>query len=99
MGLRAKRRSQFHQPKFYIMEKVQRLKQALLFIPFFLFTHTCFSQFTQQWVARYNSPANGTDVAYDIAIDLNGNVYVTGSSRVSETNTDYTTTKYNASGN
>ena len=71
----------------------------MLFTSFFLFSYTCFSQVNQQWVARYNGSINGTDMAYDLAVDPTGNVYVTGSSRVSETNTDYTTTKYDASGN
>jgi len=81
------------------MNKVQLLKQCLLFASFFLFACTCFSQVSQQWVARYNGAANGTDIAYHLALDPTGNVYVTGSSRVSETNTDYTTAKYDASGN
>jgi hypothetical protein len=48
----------------------------------------------QQWVARYNGPADGGDVAYGVAVDNSGNVYVTGSSAGMGTNSDYATVKY-----
>jgi uncharacterized delta-60 repeat protein len=52
----------------------------------------------QLWVKRYNGPGNGDDGASDIAIDLSGNVYVTGYSYGSGTETDYATIKYSADG-
>ncbi|MBS4015885.1 MAG: SBBP repeat-containing protein [Candidatus Latescibacteria bacterium] len=52
----------------------------------------------EQWVARYNGPANTGDAAYAITLDNNGNVYVTGTSIGSGTSNDYTTIKYNSSG-
>ncbi len=52
----------------------------------------------QQWVARYNGPGNLTDKAYDITLDEDGNIYVTGISRGFNTNDDYATVKYNTDG-
>jgi uncharacterized delta-60 repeat protein len=52
----------------------------------------------QQWVARYNSPINGDDNAEEIAVDAEGNVYVTGLSYGNGTYGDCATIKYNSSG-
>ena len=48
----------------------------------------------QQWVARYNGPANSYDMADAIAVDTAGNVYVTGAGGLDE----YATIKYNSAG-
>jgi uncharacterized delta-60 repeat protein len=52
----------------------------------------------QQWVARYNGPANGWDRAAAITRDSAGNVYVTGQSLGLGTDYDYATIKYNSAG-
>jgi hypothetical protein len=51
---------------------------------------------TEEWVVRYDGP--DSDFARAIAIDGSGNVYVTGESYDLETDYDYVTIKYNASG-
>ena len=49
----------------------------------------------EQWVASYNGPLDGYDYAYDIAVDTDGNVYVTGESYGYGQYRDYATVKYN----
>ena len=51
------------------------------------------------WVARYNGPGNGTDVAVEIALDAARNVYVAGRSDGAGTDSDYATIKYDTNGN
>jgi len=51
------------------------------------------------WVARYNGPGNHHDYARAITIDGTDNVYVTGESKNSEGDLDYTTIKYDLNGN
>jgi hypothetical protein len=50
------------------------------------------------WVSRYNGPGNSDDNANAIAVDGSLNIYVTGSSKVGDTDWDYATIKYNSSG-
>jgi len=54
----------------------------------------------QQWAAIYNGPGNSSDLAFGLALDNAGNVYVTGSDqkKANEYNADYLTVKYNSSG-
>ena len=52
----------------------------------------------EQWLVRYNGAANGNDNTTALAIDGDGNIYVTGMSEGIGTDRDYATVKYNASG-
>lgn len=57
------------------------------------------SEGSEQWVARYNGPANDEDNACMIAVDDFENVYVTGTSYDPNTSKDYATVKYDQNGN
>src|SRR5262252_8382532 len=51
------------------------------------------------WSRRYDGPAHGEDIARALAIDAQGNVYVTGESLSDETSMDFATIKYDPDGN
>ena len=49
------------------------------------------------WVSRYDGPANGVDLAHDLAVSPDGSrVYATGESRGSVSGLDYATVAYDA---
>jgi len=48
----------------------------------------------QLWVARYDGPGSGEDLARTLAVDLAGNVYVSGFSQGDQSLDDYATLKY-----
>ena len=59
---------------------------------------------TEEWVARYNDSTGAGDreIAHDIAVDGNGNVYVTGETESAPgplVDYDYATVKYDVNGN
>jgi uncharacterized delta-60 repeat protein len=51
----------------------------------------------RQWVASYDGPGGDVDIAYSLAVDISGNVYVAGNSDAI-LNTDFATVKYNPAG-
>jgi len=53
----------------------------------------------QQWTRAFNGTANGYDKANAIALDRNGNIYITGSSNNGGSVFDYATLKYDNAGN
>ena len=48
----------------------------------------------QQWVETYNSPANSTDTGFEIGLDAQANIYVSGSRTGADANLDYLLIKY-----
>lgn len=50
------------------------------------------------WAKTYNGPANGEDRAVSMAVDEDGNTYVTGYSLSNSTGYDYATVKYDNAG-
>ena len=52
----------------------------------------------EEWVRTYNSPINSFDSAFQITVDTDANVYVTGQSLQPGTAADYATIKYNPAG-
>ncbi len=50
------------------------------------------------WTNRYNGPGNGSDYPVALAMDGNGNVFVTGASRAVVGYYDYATIKYSSAG-
>lgn len=57
-----------------------------------------YSQVSTQWRSVYNGNANDTDVVSSMTVDSQGNVYVTGFSKGSNTGKDIATIKYNSYG-
>ncbi|HIE06037.1 MAG TPA: hypothetical protein EYP58_04475 [bacterium (Candidatus Stahlbacteria)] len=53
---------------------------------------------TQEWVRRYDGPASKVDGGMAIAVDNDGNVYVTGRSANTPSTFECTTIKYDSSG-
>ena len=80
------------------MNSVKKLILTSISIATLVAASTSHSQVTQEWVQTYNGPGNGIDVAFSIAVDNAGNVYITGNSPGETSANDITTIKYNSAG-
>lgn len=72
--------------------------KAFLTLILFLAASSVLAQPVEEWVARYNGPADGEDWANALFLDASGNVYVTGKSLGSDSGHDYLTIKYDSEG-
>ena len=53
---------------------------------------------SQQWLRKYNGVGNGNDQVFDMKLDAQKNIYITGYSYGNMWDYDYTLIKYNSSG-
>lgn len=65
---------------------------------FEFFEKESFSQVNTEWIARFNGPGINMDFAKVIALDLKGNVFVSGEAKYAGSGGDITTLKYSNSG-
>src|SRR4030095_13425054 len=73
------------------------MKIIIIILTAFFFISTSYTQVAQEWVSRYTGPGDNIDEDRFMALDNLGNVYVTGTSSVSQSR-DYVTIKYNSTG-
>jgi Secretion system C-terminal sorting domain/Beta-propeller repeat len=81
------------------MRKKQLFESVLGFIFFAICIPASDAQVTEEWVRRYDGLISGSDVATDIAIDKQDNIYVTGTVGYSpDATTDIATISYSPLG-
>src|SRR3989339_282803 len=75
------------------------LHWGIIILIIWISTNNVSAQITESWAKRYNGPGSGADKSNAIAVDSDGNVYVTGSSPSAGFGTeDYYTIKYDPAG-
>lgn len=81
------------------MKTMTGFSRQVLLVHFLLISIFSVGQVTQEWVARFAASTNSfSEGATDLAIDQQGNVYVTGATIRTGSFIDYTTIKYNSAG-
>lgn len=78
--------------------KTTKLNLLFLIFIFFYCNEMSFAQGTFEWSKNYSHPGLRSQIAYDIAADTNGNVYITGLNSNGYSVNDMVTIKYNAAG-
>jgi uncharacterized delta-60 repeat protein len=74
------------------------MRSSILCIAALAAATTSYSQVAQEWVQIYNGPGNGIDIAFSVAVDNLGNVYVSGNSPGETSANDIITIKYDSAG-
>lgn len=75
------------------------LYSRIILLIIWIITNNVSAQVTESWVKRYDGPGSSTDKPNAIAVDKEGNVFVTGTSpSAGFTSEDYATIKYNSEG-
>src|SRR4030066_935861 len=80
------------------MEFNLKVQKIILLLLLLLVYAPLVAQVDTAWVKRFAGSANNSDEGYDLAIDKNGNIFVTGYSTSSDSAEDITTIKYNSNG-
>jgi hypothetical protein len=70
----------------------------LIIVCLLLAVKQAFSQVSMEWEARYNGEANKNDEANSMAVDIYGNIFVTGWSAGENGKYDFATIKYDPNG-
>jgi hypothetical protein len=76
---------------------MKNILQSLTFV--LVLSNLCFSQYSPEWINRYEYLNGSWDEPYAMTADSAGNVYVTGKSYGESTGFDICTIKYNSLGN
>lgn len=80
------------------MEFELKVRKTILLLVLLLSYTPLLAQVDSAWVKRFNGSGNSQDEAYDVAVDKNRNIYVTGYSTSTGASEDLITIKYNSNG-
>ena len=77
---------------------MKRSVRFLVFCCFLFHTITTFAQVSPEWVQRFTADGYTTESVNDMVVDVQGNVYITGSQKTGSNQVEAVTLKYDAQG-